>query len=43
MHGNSAEMSYDVLETRGNGEKRGNAGKRQGNVPKKRGNVSKIM
>ncbi|GKB99952.1 hypothetical protein Tco_0986089 [Tanacetum coccineum] len=37
MHGNSAEMLYDVSETRGN------AGKRRGNVPKKRGNVSKIM
>ncbi|GKE95196.1 hypothetical protein Tco_1580051 [Tanacetum coccineum] len=43
MHGNSAEMPYDVSETRGNGETRGNAGKRRGNVPKKRGNVSKIM
>ncbi|GJU48970.1 heterogeneous nuclear ribonucleoprotein 1, partial [Tanacetum coccineum] len=26
MHGNSAEMPYDVSETRGNGETRGNAG-----------------
>ncbi|GKA80613.1 hypothetical protein Tco_0787305 [Tanacetum coccineum] len=40
---NSAEMPYDVSETRGNGETRGNAGKRRGNVPKKRGNVSKIV
>ncbi|GKD51231.1 hypothetical protein Tco_1280207 [Tanacetum coccineum] len=38
MHGNSAEMPYDVSETRGNGETRGNARKRRGNVPKKRGN-----
>ncbi|GKB92132.1 hypothetical protein Tco_0964404 [Tanacetum coccineum] len=35
-HGNSAEMPYDVSETRGNRETRGNA-------PKKRGNVSKIV
>ncbi|GKG17319.1 hypothetical protein Tco_0362276, partial [Tanacetum coccineum] len=43
MHVNSAEMPYDVSETQGNGETRGNAGKRRGNVPKKRGNVSKIV
>ncbi|GKB85322.1 hypothetical protein Tco_0957594, partial [Tanacetum coccineum] len=43
MHGNSAEMPYDVSETRGDGETQGNAGKRRGNIPKKRGNVSKIV
>ncbi|GJW80980.1 hypothetical protein Tco_0144955 [Tanacetum coccineum] len=37
MHGNSAGMSYDVSEMRGN------MGKRRGNVPRKRGNVFKIM